>query len=66
MEQHHPIMSKLRDLGGQTYRQIDRFPMESSLVGAEGSYRSSELGSGVGSSVDFSHGCQGSGVGSTE
>ena len=23
MEHHHPIMSKLRDLGGQTYRQTD-------------------------------------------
>ena len=24
MEQHHPIMSKLKDLGGQTYRQTER------------------------------------------
>ena len=23
MELHHPIMSKIRDLGGQTYRQTD-------------------------------------------
>ena len=24
MESYHPIMSKLRDLGGPTYRQTDR------------------------------------------
>ena len=25
MEQHHPIMDKLGDPGGQTYRQTDRY-----------------------------------------
>ena len=27
MELHHPITRKLRDLGGQTYRQTDRYPL---------------------------------------
>ena len=44
----------------------DRYSMESSLVGAEGSDRASELDSKVGSSVFFSLGGPGSVVGSAE
>ena len=42
----------------------DRFPIEPSLVGAEGSNRASESGSKVGSLVGFSPGGTGSEVGS--
>ena len=64
--------SRKKNLGGYdpfwyiTMSTGDGFPMEPSLVGAEGSDRVTESGSEVGSLIDFSLGGPGSGVGSTE
>ena len=64
--------SRVSNLGGSDpfwYLVIStgsRCPMEPSLVGAEGPYKASELGSEVGSEVGFSLGCLGSKVGSAK